>query len=452
MTRPLPDPARLQALLVAEGRAFVDARPKSADLLARGRHVMAGGVPMPWMIWLYDHPPPFFSHGQGSRFTDVDGHSYVDFNLADLSNSAGYGDTPVSRAVAAQAMRGVQSLLPAESSVALSEALAARTSMPRWHYTLSSSAASTEVFRLARAVTGKARIVMCKGGYHGHIDQTMVETDAGGTSHPTALGLSPRVAQDTTSLPFNDLTALRQALQSGDVAAVITEPALTNAALVLPAAGYLVEARRLALQAGALFILDETHTWQMAFGGMRRQMGLSCDVLILGKGLGSGVPLGAYGLSVALSDALTSLREGRADGTKGIALGGTIYGNPLSEAAALAMLTEVQTEAAYRRIEALGTRLADGIDAMITAHGLPWRAFRHGPRSGFCLTPDLPENTDQAAPSMDREFNAARRVFMANRGIWDAIWSAGPQVGFAHDAADIDHYLAVAEAFLAQVI
>ncbi len=442
---------RLQALLQVETALFLRHRPRSADLLARASRVMPDGVPMPWMLWLYDHPPPFVTGGQGSRFTDVDGHGYIDFNLADLSNAIGYGDTPVARAVARQAMVGVQTLLPDESAILLSERLAERTGMPFWQYTLTSSAANTEVFRIARALTGKARIVMFRGGYHGHIDQTMVSTDAEGRGRPAALGLIPSVARDTVPLPFNDLTALAAELAKGGVAAVVTEPALTNAALVLPDPGFLQAACRMARAAGAVFVLDETYTWQFAYGGMMRQMGLDCDVLTLGKGLGSGVALGLYGMTPALAEGLAARREGRPDGRSGIATGGTIYGNPLSTAAALAMLDKVQTEGGYARISALGARLSDGIDAMAAQRGLPWRAFRHGPRSGFCLTPALPRTAAEAAPSMHRPFNAARRVFMANRGIWDAIHSAGPQVGFSHDAADIDRYLAVAADFLDQV-
>lgn len=156
----------------------------------------------------------------------------------------------------------------------------------------------------------------------------------------------------------------------------------------------------------------------------------------------------ADGQAQTLAEGLAARREGRADGRPGIATGGTIHGNPLSTAAALAMLYAVQSKAGYARISALGTRLSDGIDAMTAQRGLPWRAFRHGPRSGFCLTPALPRTAAEAAASMHRPFNAARRVFMANRGIWDAIHSAGPQVGFSHDANDIDRYLAVAAEFL----
>lgn len=443
--------ATLHDLLRSEATRFHAERPRSAALLSRAAKVMPDGVPMPWMVWLYDHAPPFVTGGHGSRFTDADGFDYIDFNLADLSNTMGYGDTPVARAVARQAMVGLQSLLPSENSITLSERLAERTGMPWWQHTLSASVANTEVFRIARALTGKRKILAFSGAYHGHIEATLVEIDKDGSVQPSALGLSLSVARETISVPFNDLAAFRAALSSGDVAAAITEPALTNSALVLPDPGFLAEACRLTRAAGGLFVLDETHTWQLAHGGLKRAMQLECDVLVLGKGLGSGVALGMYGMTPRIAGGLMAGRDGRADGAKGIATGGTIHGNPLSTAAALAMLEEVQTEAAYARISALGSRLSDGIETMTKARGLNWRTFRCGPRSGFCLTPDLPRTAAEASPSMHRNFNAARRVFMANRGIWDAIWSAGPQVGFSHTAADIDQYLEVAGDFLDRV-
>ncbi|MBL9045843.1 MAG: aminotransferase class III-fold pyridoxal phosphate-dependent enzyme [Tabrizicola sp.] len=453
MATPVPglDMARMQALLQAETERFHATRPRSAALLARAAKVMPDGVPMPWMVWLYDHAPPFVTGGDGSRFRDADGFDYTDFNLADLSNTLGYGDTRVSRAVARQAGIGLQSLLPSENAITLSERLAERTGMPFWQYALSASVANTEVFRIARALTGRRKVLAFSGAYHGHLDATLVEVAADGSVQPSALGLLAEVARETVSVPFNDLDAFRAALAKGDIAAVITEPALTNSTLVLPDPGFLEEARRLTRAAGALFVLDETHTWQLAHGGLKRPMRLDCDVLVLGKGLGSGAALGMYGMTAPVAEGLRAGRDGRLDGQRGIATGGTIHGNPLSTAAALAMLEEVQTEAGYARISALGARLADGIDAMIQARGLPWRAFRTGPRSGFCLTPDLPRSYAETLPSMHRGFNAARRVFMANRGVWDAIYSAGPQVGFSHDAEDIDRYLAVAATFLDRV-
>jgi len=136
-------------------------------------------------------------------------------------------------------------------------------------------------------------------------------------------------------------------------------------------------------------------------------------------------------------------------GAAGLATGGTTYANPLSLAAARATLREIQTPEAYERAAALGTQLADGIEAAAARHALPWRAHRLGGRSGFCLEPELPRDARDAQRSLDVELIDARRLFMANRGVWDAIAGAGPAASFAHTAEDVGEYLGVLELFLA---
>ncbi|OJF90069.1 hypothetical protein AX760_24660 [Pararhizobium antarcticum] len=406
---------------------------------------------MAWMAGLFRHPTLFVTGGKGSRFIDADGISLIDFNLADLSNTVGYGDNPVAQAVARQAARGAQFLLPTEDALVVAEALADRTSMPFWQFTISASTANMEAIRIARTITGRQKIVLFDGKYHGHIDPTMAEGGAPGSSIaavPEAMGLSPHEAANAVNIPFNDLTALEAALAEGDVALVLVEPALSNCSLVLPKPEFLQALCRMTRATGALAALDETHTWAMEYGGFTRMLALKPDFITLGKGLGSGIPLGAYGMTPEIAEFVQRHRDVDIAPTRGLAIGGTTFANALAMAAARAMLTEVATIDAYQRIATLGQRMADGIDAMIAARGLPWRAFRHGPRSGFCLTPELPLTYAEAKPSVNPELSDARRVFMANRGIWDAIATAGPQVSFAHSTDDVDLYLQVAASFL----
>lgn len=447
----VPSPARLSAVLAREQAVLAARMPRSRALRARARAVMPDGVPMSWMAALFRHELPFATGGSGARFTDADGNAYLDFNLADLSNTVGYGETPISRAVAAVAARGMQYLLPVEDAVAVSGELARRTGLPRWQYTLSASSANTEVIRIARAMTGRRRIVLFDGKYHGHVDPLMAEGGDGTPAWPDSLGILPSATADTVNLPFNDPETVARVLAEGDVALVMTEPAMTNCTLVLPDPGFLATLHDLCRASGTLLALDETHTWQLAFGGLVREMGLSADFVTLGKGLGSGVPLGAYGTTEGIATYLEANLNDATD-APGLALGGTTYGAALSLAAARAMLDQVATPEAHARIAALGARLSDGLDALFAARGLPWRAFRYGPRSGFCLTPALPRTLTEALPSLDGAFSDARRAFMANRGVWEAIETAGPQVGFAHTAADIDTYLSVAADFLAAVL
>jgi glutamate-1-semialdehyde 2,1-aminomutase len=449
-----PVQERLKTIYDREVATFATRTAGSSALAKRARQVMPDGVPMAWMAGLHRHPPLFVAGGNRSTFQDVDGNSYIDFNLADLSNTAGFGPNAVTQRVAAQAVRGMQFLLPGEDSVVVAEELAARTRMPAWQFTISASSANTEVIRISRARTGRQKVILFDGKYHGHIDTTMTSGGGPGANElarSEGLGLSGHAAMDAVNIPFNDLASLEAALQPGDAALVLAEPALTNCSLVLPASGFLHAACQLARKHGALFGLDEAHTWQLVYGGFVRAENLAPDFVILGKGLGSGTALGAYGMSQQLGRFVEEEHEVADSPTRGLAIGGTTFANALSMAAARAMLEDVATESAYRRISILGTRLADGIDKIIAEHGLPWTAFRYGPRSGFCLTPRHPRNYDEAHHSMDIAFSDARRVFMANRGIWEAIYSAGPQVSFAHSEADVSQYLEVAGAFMREL-
>jgi glutamate-1-semialdehyde 2,1-aminomutase len=422
---------------------------RSAELAERARRSMPDGVPMAWMTGLYGHRPLFVAHGDGCRFTDVDGTSYVDFNQADLSATCGFAPPAVLEAIAERAARGLQFLLPVEEAIEAAELLAGRYGLPAWQFTLSASGANAEAIRLARHRTTRRLIAVFGGHYHGHLDDTLVEGDERG-ARPHLLGVNPRAAADTRVVPFNDLAALERVLAGGEVAAVIAEPALTNVGVVLPDDGFHTGARELTREQGTLLVLDETHTQTFAYGGLTRAWGLEPDVLVLGKSTAGGIPIGAYGMTDDLRDWMERHRDVYV-GAPGLATGGTTYANPLSLAAAVATLRHVQTPEAFERAAALGARLADGIEAAAGSHGLPWRAHRLGGRSGYCLEPELPRNASEAERSLDVELIDTRRLHMANRGVWDAIAGAGPAASFAHEEGDVDQYLRALETFLADV-
>ena len=439
--------ARLRSVRTNEDDRFVQRTRRSAELAASACQVMPNGVPMGWMAGLYRHLPPWVSHGEGAVFVDVDGNRYIDFNLADLSAPAGFSPEPIVSAIIERSARGVQFLLPTADSVDVSRLLALRFGLPFWQYTLSASTANTEALRLARVFTGRTRTVVFAGKYHGHIDDTLWHTTDGVTT-PELRGLPTRASDTLTEVAFNDLDALARALAAGDVAAVTVEPALTNCGVVLPADGFLDGVRQQCTAAGALMIVDETHTQMAMFGGLTRRLGLTPDIVTAGKGIGGGVPIGVYGVTAQLAACLEQHLEVDVAEVHGLAVGGTLFGNALSLAAARAGLEHVFTEQRHAAVESLGTDLADGIDAIVQAAGLPWRAHRLGARSGYCLEPQLPADATEAAPSLDPLFTDTRKVFFANRGVWDAIASAGPHAGFAHDHQHIDRYLEVADEFI----
>jgi glutamate-1-semialdehyde 2,1-aminomutase len=443
------DRDRLAAVRTREQAAFERRTQRSADLTARARRHLPDGVPMAWMAGLYEHRPIYVAHGDGCRFTDVDGNAYVDFNQADLSATCGFAPPAVLDAIAERAARGLQFLLPVEEGIEAAELLAERYGLLAWQFALSASGANAEAIRLARHRTGRELIVVFAGHYHGHLDDTLVAGDEE-SGRPELLGLNARAAADTRVVPFNDLAALERVLVRGGVAAVITEPALTNVGVVQPAEGFHAGVRTLTHAHGALLILDETHTQTAAYGGLTRAWGLEPDVLTLGKSLGGGVPIGAYGMTGDLRDWMERHRDAHGR-VAGLATGGTTYANPLSLAAAVAALRHIQTPAAFERTATLGAQLADGIEDTAARYGLPWRAHRLGGRSGYCLEPSLPRNAEEAERSLDAELIDTRRLHMANRGVWEAIASAGPAASFAHAAEDVDEYLGALDLFLADV-
>lgn len=446
------DRARIARLRQREERAFMARIPKSLALWREARSVMPNGVPMTWMLGLHRHAPIFVARGEGAWFIDVDGNRYLDMNLSDLSATTGFGHPAITRAVIRQARRGAQFLLPVEDSIPVARLLAERTGMPYWQFTLSASGANIEAFRLARLATGRRRIVMFDGKYHGHFDEVLVKR-AGRKARPSLLGMPAEAGRHVTFVPFNDPDAVAAELARGDVACVITEPALTNVNLILPDPGFHRALRTITRKYDALLIIDEAHTVQMAYGGLTRAYGLKPDILTCGKGFGSGFPLGAYGMTAKLARLMAgNLDIGLAAKKPGLATGGTTYANAVSLAAARAALEKVLTPAAYERCARLGVRLADGIDRAIASHDLAWRAQRLGGRSGISMTPQHPRNAAEAAASLDVELIDTRRLFMASRGIWEAIASAGPQAGFAHTPADIDHYVNVFDQFLDELV
>jgi glutamate-1-semialdehyde 2,1-aminomutase len=442
--------ARLAAARAREDANFLARTPQSAATRLRAAAHLPNAVPMAWMASLYRTPTIYCESGAGARFRDIDGNEYLDFNVADLSMSAGFGPPPIVAAVSAQVERGAHFLLPTPDAVDVAERLSELVGLPFWQMTLSATGANIEVMRIARVATGRERIVVFGGHYHGHLEETLVKT-VNGVVTPEVSGLPKHAGAATRILPFNNLAALERELRSGEVALVLTEPALSNCNVVLPEDGFLAGARELTAKYGALLCLDEAHTFQFAYGGLTRAWGLEADFIVLGKGLGTGIPFGLYGMSAALGQ-LCARHLDIDVGPRGIGTGGTLYASALALAAARAALTHLLRTDDYVRITTLGRRLADGLEQLFSQYGLPWRAFRLGPRSGYCLEPTLPRNGEEAARSIDVDFIDTRRVYFANRGVWDAVASAGPQVSLAHTAADIDRYLEVAEEFLAEII
>jgi len=435
------DRARIGELHAREVARFQEARPRSRAMVARAREHMPNGTPMAWMAY-DDDQLVYIDHGQGPGFTDVDGFGYLDFNASDMAMFCGHANPTIVAAVQAQAARSTQFLLPTEASVAVAEELARRYPVGQWQFTLSATQANTEAIRLARAATGREVIVLFQGHYHGHFEEGLVDLD-GEQVAAVERGLSKGVTGRVRIAQFNDAGTVAAALEPGDVALVLTEPAMTNNIhLLAPEPGWHAELRDLTRRHGTLLGLDETHTNVVGPGGATGMWHLDPDILTIGKAVAGGLPMGAYGVTTELAEHL--------DVARNVATGGTLFGNPLSAAAARAALTEVLVPGAYAHTSALGGELADGIEAAIGAAGLPWTVIRLGPRSGQWYGP-RPRTGAEAYALTDGLLTRLIRVWLANRGIWEALPGAGPTVPVPATSADVARYLDAYAELLAEL-
>jgi glutamate-1-semialdehyde 2,1-aminomutase len=442
LNSPTVDHRLVRELKNREDARFREARPKCAELLRRGRSVMPNGVPMAWHVGSYHHLPLWAAEGHGARFTDADGFEYSDFNIADMSMFCGYAPEPVMRAVSDRMARGHQFLLPVEDAIIVSEELGRRFGLPKWQYTLSASQANTEVIRVARTATGRDKVLLFDGKYHGHFDQSLVELDADGTLVPEERGLPASVVEQTRIVAFNDREALVRALERRDIALVLTEPALTNNfGLILPDSDFHAVLRELTRATGTLLAYDETHTQVVGPGGLTAMWKLQPDFVTSGKSIAGGVPFGAWGMTDELAEVMTQTKGPDGERSDLVATGGTLFGNAVSLAAAKATMLEILTPEAYANTQRLGARLAQGMRAAVGRAGLTWHIHHLACRSGYTFRSAPVRNAAEARACSDDLLTRLIRIWLANRGVWEAIVGAGPVCSVPATDADVDAYL-----------
>jgi glutamate-1-semialdehyde 2,1-aminomutase len=343
-------------------------------------------------------------------------------------------------------------MLPNEDAQWVAEELGRRYRLPKWQFTLSATAANTEAIRTARTLTGRDRVLFFDGKYHGHFDDVLVEPGEDGTLVAEEAGLPAGVTSRTKIVPFNDPDALRAALEPRDVAIVITEPAPTNnVGLLMPVEDFHARLRAITRETGTLLAYDETHTQVVGPGGLTAMWNLEPDLLTIGKSIAAGIPLGAYGMTEQVAGVLER-PAGRSDEAALVATGGTLFGNPLSMAAARATMGEVLLPDAYAHTHAMGARLADGIEKSIAAAGLPWTTHRFWPRSGVTFAPSMPRDATEAYATKDVELIVTARVYLANRGVWEAIVGAGPTCSIPASPEDVDRYVDAYASFLRELV
>ncbi len=354
----------------------------SEALWQAANNVLVGGVNSPVRAFKAVGGNPFFAaSGRGSRVRDADGNEYIDYVLSWGPLILGHAHPDVVRAIQDAAALGSSFGIPTENEIRLAEKIIAHfPAMDKIRLVNSGTEASMSAIRLARGYTGRDLVVKIEGCYHGHVDGLLVKAGSGlltlGT--PTSPGIPESYAQCTLTVPFNNLEAAREVFDArGDeIACIILEPVAGNMGLIPPAPGYLQGLRALTKDTGSLLIFDEVMTgFRVAIGGAQMRYGIRPDLTILGKVIGGGLPVGAYGGKAKIMEHLSP--EGP------VYQAGTLSGNPLATAAGLATLTILEREGVFDGIEERMTTLTTGLHEIALETGIPLEVAQVGTMAGF---------------------------------------------------------------------
>ena len=406
---------RLARLIAGERERFAETHPRSRELHERARGSLLEGVPMPWMTMWRGGSPVYLAAARGARVTDVDGNGYADFCLGDTGAMAGHSPEPAMAALRERA--GITVMLPTDDAEWVGSELARRFGVPYWQFSLTATDANRWVLRMMRQITGRPRVLVFNWCYHGSVDEAFVTLDADGRERSREGNVGPMVdpAETTRVAEFNELETVEAALAHGDVACVLMEPALTNIGIVLPEPGFLAGVRQACTRAGALLVIDETHTLSAGAGGCTAAWGLEPDVVTLGKSIGGGVPIGAYGVSAEVAERIAAQEDADYEDTGGV--GGTLAGNALSLAAARATLGEVLTEEAFAGMIALRERFVAGVEETLARHGAPWSIVSLGARAEYRFASPPPRTGAESAAAADTELDEYLHLHLLNRGV-----------------------------------
>ncbi len=421
-------------------------------LMERARRAIPGGVNSPVRAFrAVGGTPRFVQRAQGPYFWDAGGTRYIDYIGSWGPMILGHGHPAVLEAVQKAVTEGLSYGAPTEREIELAEAIIAlRPGMEMLRLVSSGTEAGMSAIRLARGATGRNAIVKFEGCYHGHADALLVKAGSGLATfgNPTSAGVPPEVVQHTLVLEYNNIEQLEQAFaeHGADVAGLIMEPIAGNMNFVRATVDFTRRCRELCTQHGALLIYDEVMTGcRVALGSAQSVYaqaiaGFEPDITVMGKVIGGGMPLAAFGGKRAVMEQLAPLGP--------VYQAGTLSGNPVATACGMATLREIKRPGFFEPLTAKTRRLVDGLSAAAAAEGVPFSADCQGGMFGFFLLPQLPQNYTQVMKTDGERFNQLFHALL-DRGVYiaPALYEAGFVSG-AHSDADIDTTVAAAkEAF-----
>ncbi len=438
---------RLRDLLERERDAFARTHPSSLALAGQlGAHWLQGAP----NHWMQDWAAALAAaRGAGAVLTCADGLAYDDFCLGDTPGMFGHARAEIADAVARQMREGATFMLPNAQAERVGAKLAARFGLPLWQAALSASDCNRAALRWARAITGRTRVLIFDGCYHGMVEDCFAVLDADGrvTPDPGLVGQVHDVTQTTRVVPFNDVEALRAALAAGDVAAVLAEPAMTNCGIIAPDPGFHDALRALTRAHGTLLILDETHTLSTSPSGYCGAHGLAPDMLVIGKAIAGGFPAAVWGVTAELGARIRAHKRGA--GRSGI--GTTLAGSALAMAAIEASLDHLIQPENYAAMLAGAARLVEGLQRVIAARGAPWCVVHVGARAEIVFAPHPPRDAAAMRAALAQEaLNEALHLYLINRGILLAPFHTMMLVSPATTAEQIDRLVEAVDAFLGE--
>ncbi|HKA35014.1 MAG TPA: glutamate-1-semialdehyde 2,1-aminomutase [Candidatus Binatia bacterium] len=424
---------------------------RSREWFDRALKRIPGGVNSPVRAWqAVGGAPRFIARGSGARIFDVDGKSYVDFVASWGPLILGHAHPDILGAVEAALKDGTSFGAPTPREVELAEAVTERfPSIDKLRLVSSGTEATMSAIRLARAFTGRSRIVKFDGCYHGHVDALLARAGSGVASFslPDSAGVPPAFAAETAIAPFNDRAAVEAlfAAHGDSIAAVIVEPICGNMGVIPPAQGFLTFLSDITKKNRALLIFDEVITgFRVARGGAQERFNIRPDLSCLGKILGGGLPLGAFGGRAEIMDMLAP------DGP--VYQAGTLSGNPPAVAAGLAMLKALSRPGVYQRLEALGARLQRGLESVLKSRRIVGVVNREGSMLTLFFGVGRVRDADEAR-SADRErFARFFHGMLASGFYWPPAQFEAAFVSLAHGDADIDQAVAAFDDWAAKEV